>query len=249
MTDFGKLLDNLITHKGFSHPQFAKLIGVEPHILTRIIEGRSQIGSNLLSSMAQVLGLSEYETKDFIYQGTYRQALTPSTPTETTTLESAARNLQVRLSYAMKRTEELSSKLAEVEAKTPVIEQLQAEISAIRGSISDAKASGQELSASVTLPPESSMTLQLVRADSLERLEEYRADENRWFTWLGVFVGAIIGIIVNVATGGLFNVSTGIILAVFVLMAVFCWRAANDYQKRAENLKQELITKTPSRPQ
>jgi len=98
----------------------------------------------------------------------------------------------------------------------------------------------EPLTAPIKIPRRADMEVTLVPITTLDRLEEYRADESLWLSACGLFVGLIGGVGVNVATGGRFDAAAIIILVVFVLMATatgWCaWRA----HRRADAMKRTL---------
>jgi len=55
----------------------------------------------------------------------------------------------------------------------------------------------KELTAPVLLPSPQAIEVRLVASHSLDRLEEYRADESLYFLLIGLFGGAVLGILSN----------------------------------------------------
>ncbi len=55
----------------------------------------------------------------------------------------------------------------------------------------------KELTAPVLLPSPQDIEVRLVASHSLDRLEEYRADESLYFLLIGLFGGAVLGILSN----------------------------------------------------
>jgi hypothetical protein len=58
----------------------------------------------------------------------------------------------------------------------------------------------KELKAPIIFPTPEDLTVKLVPSHLLDQLEEYRTDETTVFLLIGVFFGAILGILVNWAT-------------------------------------------------
>lgn len=56
---------------------------------------------------------------------------------------------------------------------------------------------GREITAPVELPSQEAMTVRLGPVNLIERLDEYHSDENLAHTLIGLFVGAILGIIAD----------------------------------------------------
>jgi len=67
----------------------------------------------------------------------------------------------------------------------------------INASLSRISESGNEIKAKVLFPSPRDMSIQLVPSQYLERLEEYRNDENIAFLLLGGFLGGLIGVLSN----------------------------------------------------
>jgi len=77
----------------------------------------------------------------------------------------------------------------------------------------------EALTAPVTLPSQEAMTVRLGPINLIERLEEYQSDENLACTLIGLFVGAILGIVANWATNTPLQISSlSIVLIVLLLV-------------------------------
>lgn len=115
------------------------------------------------------------------------------------------------------------------------------EIENLKAHIGTLQTTSQQLTAPIRLPDPDEMEVKLVPIESIQRLEEYRADENKWNSWLGVFVGAIIAIIVNIVTGGQTKTETWILLVVFAFLCMLTGLSAYNYKKRADKLVAHLL--------
>lgn len=118
-------------------------------------------------------------------------------------------------------------------------------------SIESATERGQELKAKVLLPPPDHLNVQLVPSYSLDRLEEYRADEKRLYIFLGVFLGGIIGILSNLATQDSFKINraASVLLAMFIFLT-FClafW--AFVINKRVQKIRDQIFLTNSSNTQ
>src|SRR5690349_9935096 len=82
----------------------------------------------------------------------------------------------------------------------------------------------EQLKAPVSLPSEDEMTLQLVVANSIERLEEYQREQNVIFLLIGLFGGSIDGILVNWATNETFIITrfSLVLLFLFTALTIIC---------------------------
>ena len=92
--------------------------------------------------------------------------------------------------------------------------------------------SGSKLTANVILPAPEDMQVRLVSASALERLDEYRGNENKWFAWMGIFIGSTLGLLINVVTGGSLKAEGIVLLVVLVTMGGLTgWTAYQEKQK------------------
>ena len=102
----------------------------------------------------------------------------------------------------------------------------------------------EELTARILLPPREMTDVQLLPSDALDRLEEYRSDENIAYLLIGAFSGAILGILSNWATNDTF-VITRVSLVLLGFFAVLCgmsifwaWRLRG----RIASIKQKTLS-------
>lgn len=93
-----------------------------------------------------------------------------------------------------------------------------------------------KISAPVRIP---SLTIDLVPADLVYRLEEYRSDQIRWEAVFWTFVGATFGVIVNWVTTDPITITKSSIILVVILgvMIIITGLSAREYKKRADMLK------------
>lgn len=122
-------------------------------------------------------------------------------------------------------------------------EQLLSQVQDLQAAITELQATSKEITAPVALPSKQQLEVRLIPTTSFERLEEYRAEENRWFTWAGIFLGAVIGLFINLVTGGKATITTWIVAATFFIMVIFTGLSARSYSQRAKNLRDEIVEK------
>lgn len=108
-------------------------------------------------------------------------------------------------------------------------------------------AHSKELTAAVILPPEEALRVHLVTSNSLERLEEYRADVSRYYGLAGIFGGAVLGIIINwVTTPELTITRTSVIL--MVILAALTWACVyqiSHLNQRAARIQAQMLHQPP----
>lgn len=111
--------------------------------------------------------------------------------------------------------------------------------------IADTKGETDNLAARLLLPPPVLTDQQLVPATLLERLEEYRSDENLLLLFAGTFGGAILGVLGSwfVAGDGSYSRSSILFVIVLVIVTVLfgCW--AYTLRQRGVALKQKMFGK------
>lgn len=102
---------------------------------------------------------------------------------------------------------------------------------------------GRNLTADVVLPPAKDLRVKLVPSDTLDRLEEYRADEAKAYLLVGAFLGAVLGILSNWVTQEAFTVTkiSGAFMTFFGSMAILAAAWALQISRRARSLRTRLL--------
>jgi hypothetical protein len=92
-----------------------------------------------------------------------------------------------------------------------------------------------DISAPINIPDLEEMTILLVQADIVYRLEEYRSDQQYWEAVMCTLMGAILGIIINWVTNEPISISKISILAIilFSIFACIAFGSAIKYRNRA----------------
>lgn len=120
-------------------------------------------------------------------------------------------------------------------------EKLSNDIDELRHSINEIQVTSKKLAAPVILPNPKDMQVTLVSSSSLDRLEEYRNEENKWFSVLTLFVGSILGLLTNLVTGGSLTPSALVICVVFLIMAFFSGWSAFGFRARATAIRNRIL--------
>ncbi|GEM_PF-1042997 len=83
----------------------------------------------------------------------------------------------------------------------------------------------------------------MVRADRLHIIEEYRAEQNKWFSIAWALIGAAFGVIVNWATSETMAISSAsvVVIITFGVIGGLAWLSARQFQKRAERYKHIVL--------
>jgi len=92
--------------------------------------------------------------------------------------------------------------------------------------------------APISLPRREDITVKLGPVNLIERLDEYQSDENLLTFFLGIFIGAILGIISNWATASEFVVTpfSLILLGIFISLSI----ASGVWLKRIRNRRKKV---------
>ncbi len=100
-----------------------------------------------------------------------------------------------------------------------------------------------ELSARVILPRKEDMDVPLVPSHLLDRLEEYHSDEKVIYSLIGLFGGAMLGILGNWATNESFTVTRfSVVLLVFLaILTLACGLAAWSINRRAVAARHRML--------
>jgi len=102
------------------------------------------------------------------------------------------------------------------------------------------QASSQQLRAPVILPSAKQMEVKLIPSLSFDRLQEYRQEENKWSSFAMLFLGAVLGMVTNLATGGSVSPGTGVIAMVLLFCAAIMGAAAWGQRRRAVRITAEI---------
>lgn len=95
--------------------------------------------------------------------------------------------------------------------------------------------------APVIVPAPEDLQVRLVSSTALERFEEYRAEESKWLGWLGIVSGALLGIIINWATGGILSGESIVLLVVFAVICIIFGITALKYKKRGDEIRAQIF--------
>jgi len=99
------------------------------------------------------------------------------------------------------------------------------------------------ISAPINIPDLEEMTVLLVQADIVYRLEEYRADQQHWEAIMWTLMGAILGVLINWTTSEPIVISKISILAIIIFSIFACIALASviKYRKRAEKMRERVL--------
>ena len=113
----------------------------------------------------------------------------------------------------------------------------------IERSLNRAVGRTEDLTAALILPED--RTIRLIMEHDVDRLEEYRSDENLAFLMIGLFAGAAVGIVVNWVTDSTFS-PTPISITFLILFALLAGAAAY-WSYRLKNRVSQVYSRLPVR--
>jgi hypothetical protein len=95
----------------------------------------------------------------------------------------------------------------------------------------------------ITISDQEREPIPLVRADRLHIIEEYRDEQNTWFSITWAFIGAGLGVIINWVTAERLVISrhSVIVISVFGITAILAWLSARRFRSRAEQYKHTIL--------
>jgi len=140
----------------------------------------------------------------------------------------------------------LRQQLDEIRKGTVTGDQLSTKLDESLKTATRAIGRSEELTARILLPPPEMTDVQLLPSGALDRLEEYRSDENIVYLLIGAFSGAMLGILSNWATSEDFIITRmslvllGIFAALFSISLIWVWRL----HKRIAAIKQKVLSST-----
>jgi len=159
----------------------------------------------------------------------------------------AARRIENDVETIRQEMERMKSLVAKAQSGTPSLtaDQMQEALSAVEERVNTRFQSltqaSRTLSAPIEMPPMEELTVRMVTVGTIDRLSEAMQEETKWGTWGGVFLGTLLGILTNIATGGTLDVNGIILVIVLALVAGLCGYTAWGNGKKAKVLKAKLL--------
>ena len=246
---FGEYLRKLNAERGYTQKELAERLAYDRSTISKWINGYNQPPRNVVVEMGKILDLQPDELNFLLEAAGYAASLsaseanyirpTSSIETQPADYINVTRQLQVQIQDIKDGLEALSAGI-KGESKDESLT-LAEEIENLRGTLSDLQSTSQEITAPVRIPSQKDMEVKLVATTSLERLEEYRSDENIWFSLFGVCLGAVMAILINLVTGGQSTTETWIILGIIVAVAVTTGGAAIVNRIRGNRAKAYIL--------
>ncbi len=255
---FSQLLKRYMTRAGMSGDDLAGPTGIDAQELQRLEAGQVGPTRQMTEAIIAALSLDEDEANDLRqaadrdrgrrrrsaapYLSDYARSMMFTLPDRS---DPALQQVQAQLQDMQRTVEEMSVRL---QAQKPAGVPAGSVDHALIGEIEDLKeqlnAANQTLTAPVLFPTAQAMSVRLAPVHQLDSLDEYRGDESKLLAVFGVFVGAILGVFVNVATGGKMEAAAWIILVVFLVVAALFGYAAWEVRKRGSRLKSRILDQT-----
>jgi hypothetical protein len=171
--------------------------------------------------------------------GTSTRGATSTLITGDANVISLASVVDTRISGLSNNIAELQVQLRSIQIQAPANEELSSKVQALTRLAEEAQERSQELTVPVLLPSVEDMQVRLVPSHSLERLEEYRSDESTYYLLFGLFRGAILGILSNWVTDGIFFITcfSAILMGLFAVLTGECGYMIAKIHKRSSPFK------------
>jgi hypothetical protein len=178
------------------------------------------------------------------YIGSGRYSVTDLFTREVDFLREGRNNSEIN-----KRVDELQSSLNALTKSLNKPDQqdaLRQQILMMQEQLAQLQTASKDLTARVVLPPSEELEIRLLTTNSLDRLEEYRSNQNIWAGGIGLFGGAVMGIMVNFVTGAEVEKTAWVLVVAFVLVVVvFAYFFYID-GKRVERVKGKFFQRNTS---
>lgn len=149
-----------------------------------------------------------------------------------------------RIAALSRDLDAVRNQIASIQKEAPANAAVAEQVQTLTSLVEQAQAKSKELMAPVLLPPMEDMEVRLVASHSLERLEEYRSDENKYYLFIGLFGGAILGILANWFTSAQFTITrfSVIFIALLAILTLACVFMVMGISKRAKGLRTKMLS-------
>lgn len=265
--DFHELLKKYRYESGFTQVDLAQALDTHQPVISNYERGRSTPTRDEILAIAKVLNLNDTQTNDLLRTINYSpikddnldidisEAISISGNVVKSWYSQPTSNTYRELNIQIQDLKDAISSLSDnferndssnITKSSTNSEGLIAQVQDLQAAISELQATSKEITAPVALPTKQQLEVRLIPTTSFERLEEYRSEENKWFTWAGIFVGAILGLCINLITGGEATISTYIVAVTFLVMTILTGWSARNYSNRAKKLRDDIIDKKAS---
>lgn len=120
-------------------------------------------------------------------------------------------------------------------------EDVNSELSKLKDSVAEIEIANRQLNIPLDLPTSDDLKVTLVPSTALGQLEEYRSEENKWFSVSGIFLGSVLGLLSNWANGSEMSSSAWTMLILFSIMSVFTGWNGYSYKVKGDNVKKKKL--------
>ena len=149
-----------------------------------------------------------------------------------------------RIAALTRDLDAVRGQLASIQREASLNAAVTEQVKTVANLVEQVQANSKELMAPVLLPPMEDMEVRLVASHSLERLEEYRSDENKYYLFIGLFGGAILGILSNWFTSAQFTITrfSLVFIALLAILTLACVFMVTGISRRAKGLRTKLLS-------
>ena len=257
---FGRKLEEFISKKGIYCKEFADQIGTSEHRLNEWISGTKMPNKDFTSRIIESLGLDEDQAQDlrsFLFHDPKAEIIDHNNvyyPTGILIPYNQDKLKEVQ-SYQM-QIDFILDQLASIQEKTEKVSELsgsgkdvvsngdpeiESEIQEIKKKLENARFTSEQLTAPVILPAPEDIQVRLVSSTSLQRLEEYREEENNWFSLSGVFFGAFLGMLANHFSGGTLSTEGWLLAVILFGFSFLTFISGRRFRARGEKITNQIF--------
>lgn len=246
--EFGPLVRHFMQKRQVRMQDLAKHLNISPSSLSRILAGDSMPSGSMVRKIAKYFELSNSEVIKLLKSAD--SALEKPIPLQPVMASShmhietvkAHSGLEDPIINLQTTVDTLQKIVAETQTKdnSKMMASIREELAILTSNITKLETEAKELTAPVRFPKPSAMEITLVPTTMLERLEEYRHESNKWDTVFGIFIGAVLGLLSNLVTGGKMAFETWALTAILVGLSGFTWWSGYRYKERARLIKEEI---------
>lgn len=254
----GRVLADLRINQALSQADLGNLLGYDRSDVAAWEAGKNPPNREVILKVVELVGVNKQSTNYLLGLAGYEplpeeKIILPNgriTETGQKIIEQpinteAVKEIQVQVKDIQASIDALGSKIEGENLRSGDHEllALTEELQNAKIALKRLQTTSREITAPVTIPSSADLAVKLVPSTVLERLEEYRSEESKWLSILGIFIGAILGVFINVATGANMSSEAWIILVFLSLMVLITGWSAWTYRKRGNVLKAQLLDK------
>lgn len=237
----GELIRKLRVSAGKTQIELANDIGSHQPFISNFEKDRMTPDRDQILKIARSLELNEDDLNLLLEKANYPTYSSDKDSVEGPARKESKEEVSKEFNTQIKDLKYLVSSLEEkIESGKPDEGELKNQIEELQTTVADIQKKGATLTAPVQLPSSQKMAVKLIPTNMFNTLEEYRSDQNKWFSICTLFVGAILGIFINLSTGAKADKTTWIVLIILLVVSLFSGHSGRTYSERSKTLKKQI---------